>query len=99
MSRLVAGVSRADYDSRREVQLALERCLHMTGEIACRLTEKTRRANPEIEWAEIIGLRNLLARDYGAIVQGRLHEIATDVMPGLADKLEKILPPLPLDEE
>ena len=69
------------------------------GETARRVSEATRRAHPEIEWAKIIGLRNVLAHDYGEIVQGRLFEIATDLVPDLARKLETILPPPPRDEE
>jgi len=97
--RLVEGVSRAGYDSRRELQLALERCLYMAGEMACRLTETTRRAHSETAWPKIIGLRNVLAYDYGSIVQGRLFEIATDLLPDLVSKLEAILPPPPVDGE
>jgi len=82
-TRLVEGVSWSDY----------------VGESARRVSETTRRAHPEIEWPKIIGLRNVLAHDYGEIFQGRLHEIATDVMPGVAGKLENILPPLPVDDE
>ena len=60
-ARLVEGVSWADYESRRELQLALERCLELVGEAARRVSEITRRAHPAIEWAKIIGLRNVLA--------------------------------------
>jgi len=98
-TRLVEGVSWSDYDARRELQLALERCLELVGESARRVSETTRRAHPEIEWPKIIGLRNVLAHDYGSIVQGRLFEIATDLVPDLVSKLEAILPPPPADDE
>jgi uncharacterized protein with HEPN domain len=98
-ARLVNGVSWAEYESRRELQLALERCLELVGETARRMSETMRREHPEIEWSRIIGLRNVLAHDYGDIVQGRLFKIATELVPDLTRKLEAILPPPPRDEE
>lgn len=94
-ARLVDGVSWADCDSRRELQLAIERCLELVGEAARRVSEATRTAHPEIEWAKIVGLRNVLAHDYGEIVQGRLFEIATELVPELVGNLEAMLPPPP----
>ena len=48
-------------------RLALERTLEIIGEAARKVSSATRDANPQIPWTGIIGTRNALAHQYGAI--------------------------------
>ena len=72
-------------------RLALERTLEIIGEAARRVSSATRNANPQIPWTGIIGTRNALAHQYGAIDYRRLHATATEGVPRLIEGLERLL--------
>ena len=72
-------------------RLALERTLEIIGEAARRVSSATRHANPQIPWTGIIGTRNALAHQYGAIDYRRLHATASEGVPRLIEILERLL--------
>jgi uncharacterized protein with HEPN domain len=88
---LLQGVSREAYLGDRMRQLALERALELAGEAARRVSEAFQAAHPEIEWRRIVGQRNVLAHEYGAIDQERLYRTGVENVPGLIAALEKVL--------
>ena len=88
---LLQGVSREAYLGDRMRQLALERALELAGEAARRVSEAFQAAHPGIEWRRIVGQRNVLAHEYGAIDQERLYRTGTENVPGLIAALEKVL--------
>jgi uncharacterized protein with HEPN domain len=89
------GVTQGEYVADRKLQLAVERVLEIIGE-AARLLSPTFKANhPEIPWKEIIGLRNVLAHEYGEINQERIWLVVTRRIPELIALLEPLLPPPP----
>ena len=65
------------------------------GEAALHLSETVRKVNEDVEWRSIIGLRNILAHDYGEILVGRIWKVATDRIPELKSALEGILAEMP----
>lgn len=77
----------ADLRTRR----ALERTLEILGEAARRVSSGTRAANPEIPWTGIVGTRNALAHEYGAIDYRRLHAVVEQGIPRLIRTLEQLL--------
>ena len=79
----------ADMRTRR----ALERTLEILGEAARRVSERRRKAHSDIPWTGIIGTRNALAHEYGAIDYRRLHAAVRDGIPKLIASLEKIVEP------
>lgn len=87
---LLKGKSRAAYLRSRVRRLALERALELVGEPASRVSERFRSAHPEIEWRGIIGQRNVLAHQYGAIDHERLYRTGTENVPRLIEALEKL---------
>lgn len=91
-SELLAGVSLHAYLQDKLRRLALERALELVGEAARRVTETFQSAHREIEWREIIGQRNILAHQYGAIDHERLYNTGTQSIPQLIAALEAILP-------
>ncbi|HEX2567225.1 MAG TPA: HepT-like ribonuclease domain-containing protein [Burkholderiales bacterium] len=88
---LLRGRTLAEYLGDRMRRLALERALELVGEAARRVSAVRQRAHPEIEWRAIIGLRNLLAHEYGAIDQERLYLTGRQSVPQLIEALEAIL--------
>ena len=70
---------------------AVERALEIVGEAARRVSQSTREAHAEIPWTGIIGFRNVLAHEYGAIDYRRLYTVLRDGIPELVSNLENIL--------
>lgn len=70
---------------------AVERALEIIGEAARRVSRETRSAHPVIPWTGIIGFRNVLAHEYGAIDYHRMYTVLKDDVPELVDALENML--------
>ena len=61
------------------------------GENANHLSESFKDKHPQIHWHEIIGLRNIIAHEYGDVDEEVLWEIITIDIPKLGDECQKIL--------
>lgn len=88
---LLEGMDRAAYLRERMRQLALERALELVGEAARRVSPGFQSAHPKVDWRSIVGLRNVLAHEYGVIDQERLFRTGKENVPGLIAALERIL--------
>ena len=88
---LLEGTSLRAYLADRMRRLALERALELVGEAARRVSESFQRKHPEIEWRAIVGLRNVLAHEYGAIDQERLYRTGIQSVPRLITALQSIV--------
>ncbi len=82
----------AAFHDNRLLQRAIERDVELVGETARTLSQVFRDAHPELAWREIIGIRNILAHEYGRIDHALLYHTATDDIPALATRLRLILP-------
>ncbi len=67
----------------------MERCLQNIGEAAGRLSDAAKDAHPRVPWSDIVGLRHVLAHEYGNIDYERLWDIATTDVPLLAAHLSR----------
>lgn len=85
---IVANVTRESFLGDRVRLLALERSLELVGEAARRMSDTFRKKHPQILWKEMIGLRNILAHDYGRIDHDKLYTTATNEIPKLITALE-----------
>lgn len=72
----------------RKTRNAVERNLEILGEAAPHISVNVRTACPEIPWRSIIGLRNVLAHEYGEVRYEVLWEIIQNKLPGLERQLE-----------
>ncbi len=88
---LSQGKTRADMDADRVLNLALTRLLEIIGEAAARLSPEFRQRHPEIQWADIIGLRNRLIHDYRDVDFDILWRIIEQDLPTLNADLSRIL--------
>ena len=83
---VLGGLSRDDLGRNRVVQLALTRLVEIVGEAAYRVSEESRKANPEIPWTKVIGMRNRLIHGYDVIDYGLLWDtVTTDLQPLIAE--------------
>jgi uncharacterized protein with HEPN domain len=91
----VAGRTRADFDANEDLQIVLTHLLQIIGEAASNVPDETRKATPDIQWTEIIGMRHRIVHDYMRINLDVVWKSATDHVPRLIAALEKITPPEP----
>lgn len=61
------------------------------GEAVKHLSQETREAAPEIPWANIAGLRDLIAHEYFRIDIHRVLEIVDHDLPPLEQAIERLL--------
>ena len=69
---------------------AVERFIEVLGEAARQLSEECKEKYPEVNWAEIIGLRTRLAHIYHRIDNENIWGAASIDVPNLAKILRKI---------
>lgn len=77
------------YLADRKTRNAVERNLEIIGEAARYVSEDARRRFPEIPWTSVIGLRNIIAHDYGEIQHEKVWGICNERLPELIKQLER----------
>ena len=84
-------------------RLAVERSFGIVGEAANKIPKEVRDSQPDMAWAEIIGLRHRIVHDYGGIDHSKIWEYAQSfippLMPRLTVLLEQARSELPIDAE
>ncbi len=73
----ISGVDIERFQSDKLLRYAVERQLIVIGEAARRLSESFRSSTPDVPWKAIIGLRNILAHEYGEILAERIWLVTT----------------------
>lgn len=73
------------------VQLAVVRCVEVIGEAARLVSDPTRQLAPEIPWPLIVGMRHVLAHDYGTVDLDKVYSVVTEHVPLLIPKLETLI--------
>jgi uncharacterized protein with HEPN domain len=91
VASFVAPVTLEEYLGDRVRRLAVERGLEIIGEASRRVSVSFKAAHPEIPWRDVVGLRNVLAHEYGEVKQDRLWDIATKSVPELIRHLERFV--------
>jgi uncharacterized protein with HEPN domain len=90
----IRGVSFSKYCANKLIQSAVERQLEILGEAARRVSLEFQEAHPEIPWRPVVGLRNVLAHEYGDIKADRIWRIASVDVADLIKKLQPLIPPI-----
>jgi uncharacterized protein with HEPN domain len=79
-----------DFLKDRKTRNAVERNLEIIGEAARRVSEETRQSLSDIPWRSVIGMRNVLAHEYGEIRYEILWTVVRDKLAPLIERLEAI---------
>jgi uncharacterized protein with HEPN domain len=87
MQSAMGSTSEAEFLTDLNLQLIVERCLEVIGEASSSLSPDLRQSHPEVNWRKIIGLRNVIAHNYGDIDYSQIWEIATVSLPLLLQQL------------
>ena len=80
-----------DFQSNSMMQFATVKQLEIIGEAASQITEHFRKLYKEIEWREIIGLRNILVHEYFGIDVKIVWDILQEDLPKFKIQIKEIL--------
>jgi len=73
----------------RMLRSAVERNLEIIGEAARRVLIETRSVLSDILWTSVVGVRNVIAQEYGEIRYEKLWSICVNRLPQLVESLKK----------
>ena len=82
-----------DFVRDRRTQLSVLKSVEIVGEAAAHVSEDARRANPDIPWREIVGMRNRLVHVYFDIDLPLVWDTVRHDLPDLIARLEPLVPP------
>ncbi len=80
-----------DFSIDKMKRFAVERQLLVIGEAANHLSADFTEANHDIPWHMIVGLRNIIAHEYGEILVDRIYKIARENVPELMGLISVLL--------
>jgi uncharacterized protein with HEPN domain len=83
--------SREDLDNNRMLTLAIVKELEIIGEAASKLTPEFKATQPNIPWADIVGMRNRLTHGYFDIDLDRVWDTVLEDLGPLCDSLDKMV--------
>jgi uncharacterized protein with HEPN domain len=89
--RFVEDVEREGFFTDEMRQSAVLQKLIIIGEAAARLPADFREQHPEVEWADIVGFRNIAVHEYFAVSWSIVWFTATQDVPNLQRKVARIL--------
>ncbi|HQO09457.1 MAG TPA: DUF86 domain-containing protein [Clostridiales bacterium] len=87
----INGISYHKFCEKKIIRYAVERQLLVIGEAANHLSDEFKASESEFPWEKIIGMRNIIAHEYGEILEERIWATANDHIKPLIDSLEKYL--------
>ena len=90
INEFTKGIGFYEFEKDKMRKLAVERQLEIIGQAANKITKETQGNLKDIQWSNIIGLRNKLAHDYGEILAERIWDISKKSIQDLLTKLENI---------
>jgi uncharacterized protein with HEPN domain len=91
INEFVSGIRLEEFAEQKVVRFAVERQLLVIGEAANHIDTNIQSKITEIPWKQIIGLRNIIALDYGEILVTRVWKIATENVKQLATVIEQLI--------
>lgn len=71
---------------------AVVRAIEVVGEAASKITPEARATLPQIEWKNIIGMRNRIVHNYLEVDYDIVWKVLNEGLVSLITELEKILP-------
>jgi uncharacterized protein with HEPN domain len=91
IKEIIKGVPHTKFIENKTIRYAIERLLLIIGEAANHISREFQEQHSNIEWAQIIGLRNILAHEYGEVKIDKIYLAATKSIPALLENLEPLL--------
>jgi uncharacterized protein with HEPN domain len=88
---LTRGMTRAQLEANRVLFLAVVHLVEIVGEAANRVRKDDQAGYPDIEWKDIVGVRNRLIHGYDSVDVEVLWGILTTDLPALVASLKAYL--------
>jgi uncharacterized protein with HEPN domain len=95
VAEFTAGVKYSRFEQDKLLRSAIERQFLILGEAARQVSSAFREGHPEVPWRGLVGLRNVLAHEYGEVLVERLWLFATQRVPELLPVIESLVPTEP----
>ncbi len=96
-TEFVRGVDFARFMEDAEKRWAVVAQILLIGEAVSRLTEEFKDDHPDIEWGEIVGMRNRLIHGYEKIRWNMVWDAIQQDVPALLAYITPLIPPPPPD--
>ena len=96
---LAAGRTANDLVTNRGFFLALSRLFEMLGEAARRIPSDVRDRYPELRWKGMTGLRDWIAHGYDELDLDLIWDTVVNDLDPLIQRLERIIPDWPIEDE
>ena len=90
IAAFLLGQTYYEFLSDRKLRNAVERNLEIIGEAARHISAEFRIQHPDIPWSSIIGLRNVIAHEYGEIQYEKIWSVCSNRLPILIAQLETL---------
>ncbi len=87
----IAGLTFEQFLSNVPIQDAVIRRLEIIGEATRNLPSELKLTHPEIKWAEIAGMRNVLIHEYFGVNVERVWETVQQDIPHLKNAVQRLL--------
>ena len=91
IQRFIMGENFNGFEQNEMMNSAVLQKLMVIGEAAARLPKEFTQRFPEVPWVDIIGFRNIAIHEYFAIRWEIVWVAATEEVPILKERIEKIL--------
>ena len=75
------------FEKDKMLRFAVERCFEIIGIAATKISAETREQFKNIPWRSIIGLRNIIAHEYGEIKIEKIWDFSQSSIPNLMKAL------------
>ena len=85
------GKTYEEFEENQMLQDAVIRELEIVGEATKSLSQEFREKYPDIPWRQMAGMRDKLIHGYFGVDVGAVWDTATEDIPSLREKLQKIL--------
>jgi len=93
----IEGINREAFDADDNLRLAQAHRIQIIGDAARRVSPAGRRADSEIPWRQITGMRHRIVHDYLNVQYNIVWEVVRQDLPALIAALEKFVPDLEND--
>jgi uncharacterized protein with HEPN domain len=91
IDRYVEGKDLAAFASDERTLDAVSRCFGIIGEAARHVPDEVVAAHPEIPWAEMRAMRNVVVHEYFGVTEETLWKTACEDLPAVVEPLRRLL--------